>query len=145
MVVPRKARIDVVRFQEVCSVTAGLFVQDCSPAGPDGVRWQGSRLALVLEGACGLSDCPRPGLTCDPSHRFLLALLVSLNRDVNDDAEAVDLVGEGWRGGQRASVVHGKPTGARSASSTNPQPGVLSVRRRSCSLFHPGVHSPLFS
>jgi len=31
-------------------------------------------------------------------------------------------VGEGRRGGQRVSVVHGKPAGARSASSTNPQP-----------------------
>ena len=31
-------------------------------------------------------------------------------------------MGEGRRGGQRDSVVHGKPAGARSASSTNPQP-----------------------
>ena len=37
--------------------------------------------------------------------------------------EAVELVDEGRRGGQRGSVVHGKLTGARSASSTNPQPG----------------------
>jgi transposase-like protein len=37
----------------------------------------------------------------------------------------VELVGEGRRGGQRDSVAHGKPTGARSASSTNPQPGAL--------------------
>ena len=34
-------------------------------------------------------------------------------------------MGEGGRGGQRVSVVHGKPAGARSASSTNPQPGLL--------------------
>ena len=32
---------------------------------------------------------------------------------------------EGRRGGQRDSVVHGKPAGARSASSTNPQSGLL--------------------
>jgi len=34
----------------------------------------------------------------------------------------VELVGEARRGGQRDSVVHGKPADARSASSTNPQP-----------------------
>lgn len=34
-------------------------------------------------------------------------------------------MGEGRRGGQRDSVVHGKPAGARSASSTNPRPGLL--------------------
>ena len=34
--------------------------------------------------------------------------------------EAVELVGEGLRGGQRGRVVHGKRAGARSASSTNP-------------------------
>ena len=31
-------------------------------------------------------------------------------------------MGEGRRGGRRECVVHGKPAGARSASSTNPQP-----------------------
>jgi len=36
--------------------------------------------------------------------------------------EAVELVGEGRRGGQRECVVHGKLAGARSASSTNPRP-----------------------
>jgi len=34
----------------------------------------------------------------------------------------VELVGEGRCGGQRECVVRGKPAGARSASSTNPQP-----------------------
>ncbi|WP_210757104.1 hypothetical protein, partial [Azohydromonas sediminis] len=34
-------------------------------------------------------------------------------------------MGEGLRGGQRDSVVHGKLAGARSASPTNPQPGLL--------------------
>ena len=36
----------------------------------------------------------------------------------------MEVVGEGRRGGQRGSVVQGKPAGARSASSTNPQPGL---------------------
>lgn len=35
---------------------------------------------------------------------------------------------EGRRGGQRDSVVHGKPAGARSASSTNPQPAPRPAR-----------------
>jgi hypothetical protein len=34
MVVPRKARISVVKFQEVCILTAGLFVQGCLTLGP---------------------------------------------------------------------------------------------------------------
>ena len=34
-------------------------------------------------------------------------------------------MGEGQRGGQRRNVVHGELTGARSASSTNPQPDAL--------------------
>ena len=37
----------------------------------------------------------------------------------------MELVGEGLRGGQRDSVVHGKLAGARSASSISPQPGLL--------------------
>jgi len=38
-----------VKFQEVCSLTAGLFVQACSPAGPDGNRESGSHLTHVLK------------------------------------------------------------------------------------------------
>ena len=37
MVVPSKARFGGVKFQRVCSLTFGLFVQGCLPAGPDGV------------------------------------------------------------------------------------------------------------
>jgi len=49
MVVPGKARFGGVKFQGVCSLTAGLFVQACSPAGPDGNRESGSHLAHVLK------------------------------------------------------------------------------------------------
>lgn len=49
MVVPGKARLSGVKFQEVCSLTAGLFVQAGSPAGPDGNRGPGSHLARVLK------------------------------------------------------------------------------------------------
>jgi transposase len=45
----------------------------------------------------------------------------------------VELVGEGPRGGQRVSVVHGQRAGARSASSTNPPP------RPPPTFFHPGA------
>jgi len=60
MVVPRKARISVVKFQEVCSLTAGLFVQGCFPAGPDGIRWQGSHLAHVLKVLAVYRNDPAP-------------------------------------------------------------------------------------
>ncbi|HEY3049729.1 MAG TPA: hypothetical protein VGJ72_19970, partial [Polaromonas sp.] len=48
MVVPRKARLGGVKFQRACSLTFGLFVQACFPAGPDGIRGRGSYLFIGL-------------------------------------------------------------------------------------------------
>ncbi len=36
-------------FQRVCSLTYGLLVQACQPAGPDGIRGRGSHLNIGLE------------------------------------------------------------------------------------------------
>jgi hypothetical protein len=49
MVVPGKASLFDVALQGICSLTAGLFVQACSPAGPDGNRESVSHLAHVLK------------------------------------------------------------------------------------------------
>jgi len=84
------------------------------------------------------------GFSADDLELFLN--LVSLTSGIHDHgSKAVELVGEGRRGGQRASVVHGKLAGARSASSTNPQPRAWPVWQGPCSLFEPWAPSPFFS
>jgi hypothetical protein len=49
MVVPRKARFGCVNVQRVCSLTYGLSMQGCYPAGPDGIRGLGSYLHIELD------------------------------------------------------------------------------------------------
>jgi hypothetical protein len=47
---PRESKFfNGMKFQGVCSLIAGLFVQAFSPAGPDGNRESGSHLTLVLK------------------------------------------------------------------------------------------------
>ena len=45
----RKARFGSVKFQRGCSLTFGLFVQACFPAGPDGIRGRGSCLHIEVD------------------------------------------------------------------------------------------------
>lgn len=49
MDVSRKARLGSVMFQRVCSLTYGLSMQGCCPAGPDGIRGRGSCLHIGLD------------------------------------------------------------------------------------------------
>lgn len=45
----RKARFDSVMFQRGCSLTYGLSMQGCRPAGLDGVRGWGSCLHIEFD------------------------------------------------------------------------------------------------
>ena len=49
MDVSRKARFGDVKFQRACSLTYGLLLQAFHPAGPDGIRGQGSHLKFEFK------------------------------------------------------------------------------------------------
>ncbi|CAN0620005.1 protein of unknown function [Burkholderia multivorans] len=46
------------------TLMSGPLMQTIRPAGPYGIRRQGSQLTLELGGSWFLSDLPRPGPTC---------------------------------------------------------------------------------
>jgi hypothetical protein len=116
---------------------------------------KGQPLHIVYEaGPCGFviwRHLRAQGLACEvvapssipPRGRIVVApieLGLSHSKSHRWWWEAVELVGEGRRGGQRDSVVHGKPAGARSASSMNPQPGpALRARGSAIALNNPGA------
>ena len=60
MDVPQKASVGSVKFQEGCSLIYGLFAQAFNPAGPDGIRGQGSYLNIGLDARMPYRIAPTP-------------------------------------------------------------------------------------
>lgn len=60
MDVSRKASFSNVKFQRGCSLIYGLLAQAFCPAGPDGIRGQGSHLQIELDALADYRIVPAP-------------------------------------------------------------------------------------
>jgi len=60
MDVPQKASFGDVKFQRGCSLIYGLLAQVILPAGPDGIRGQGSHLHIELTALIPYRIVPAP-------------------------------------------------------------------------------------